>query len=275
MAKKLCFAVGEMGATQTPERKTFGWLWGEIVEPVLKENFPDFELRHVKGVFEQEDINKEILDNLIHAELVIANISGAPPLMLYQVGIRHATGLPIILMASTQNRPVFDLKQNRYIAFKPQGGVVRVRAALKAEIERVLAEAAVEPTQALHAPVPERSRIELAQRIDTIADTIASLRINSVSEQTQQLRIISREIRGLPDDTGALRDLAARALPILTYLFDALGTERGAQVIIAGAAAGILGAGGWPSVAIYGLTLAAWQGKEAFITALKALTRKK
>jgi hypothetical protein len=40
-------------------------------------------------------------------------------------------------------------------------------------------------------------------------------------------------------------------LPILTHLFDALGTQQGAQVIIAGAVAGILGAGGWPPVAIY------------------------
>jgi len=244
MAKKLCFIVGEIGATKTPERETAGWLTGQIVEPVLKENFPDFELRHVTMVLEQEHINKEILDNLTHAELVIANISGATPLMLYQVGIRHATGLPIILMASTRDRPMFDLKESRYIAFKPRGGVVHVRAALKAEIERVLTEAAVEPTPTPHAPVPKWSRIELAQRVDTIADTIASLRINSVSEQVRQLRDISREICGLPDDTGALKDIAARALPILTHLFDAMGTERGAQIIIAGAAAGILGAGG-------------------------------
>ena len=160
MAKKLCFIVGEMGATKTPERETAGWLMGEIVEPVLKENFPDFELRHVDIVLEQEHINKEILDNLTHAELVIANISGATPLMLYQVGIRHAIGLPIILMASTRNRPIFDLKENRYIAFKPRGGVIQARAALKAEIERVLAEVALEPTQHLHGPVPKRTLTE-------------------------------------------------------------------------------------------------------------------
>jgi hypothetical protein len=106
-------------------------------------------------------------------------------------------------------------------------------------------------------------------------DSIANLRINSAGEQVQELRAISQEIRGLPDDTSALKDVAARALPILTHLFDALGTERGAQVIIAGATAGILAAGGWSSVAVYGLTLAAWQGKEAFIAALKALVRNK
>jgi hypothetical protein len=274
MAKKRCFIVGEIRATQTPERKTAMWLINEIVQPVIRENFPDFDVHHVEMVLQQEHINKEILDNLTHAELVIANLSGANPMMLYQVGIRHATGLPIILIASTRDRPLFDLKESRYIAFKPSGGVVHVRAALKAEIERVLAEAALAPTPTPYTPSTKRSRLELAQRVDTIADSIASFRINSVSEQVLQLRAISQEIRGLPDDTSALKDVAVRALPILTHLFDALGTERGAQVIIAGAVAGILGAGGWPSVAIYSLTLAAWQGKDTFIAALKALVRK-
>jgi shikimate 5-dehydrogenase len=58
-------------------------------------------------------------------------------------------------------------------------------------------------------------------------------------------------------------------------LFDALGTEQGAQVIIAGAAAGILGAGGWSSAVIFGLTLAAWKGKDAFMAALENSTRRR
>ena len=108
--KKLCFVIGEIGATKTRERKIAMWLLNQIVEPVINEGFPDFEVRHGAMVLEQEHINKEILDNLTHAELVIANLSGATPGSLYQVGIRHATGLPMILMSSTQDRPLFDLE---------------------------------------------------------------------------------------------------------------------------------------------------------------------
>lgn len=275
MDKKLCFIVGEIGATKTPERKTAMWLLNAIVEPVMKASFPEFEVRHTEMVLEQEHISKEILDNLTHAELVIANLSGATPVTLYQVGVRHATGLPMILMASTRDRPVFDLPQTRYIAFKPRGGVVQVRAALKDEIERVLAEALASPAPKPPAQSPKKSRIELAERVETVANAIASLRLNSVNEHVQQLREISQEIRGLSDvnDTALLKDVAARALPILTHLFDTLGTQQGAQVIIAGAVAGILGAGGWPSVVIYGLTLAAWKGRDAFMAALGKLPK--
>ena len=114
-------------------------------------------------------------------------------------------------------------------------------------------------------------RVELAERVEIIANTIASLRINSLSEEVQQLRDISQEIRALSDPS--LKDVATRALLVLTQLFDALGTQQGAQVIIAGAVAGILGAAGWPAVAAYGLTLAAWKGKDAFMAALGNLPK--
>jgi hypothetical protein len=113
--------------------------------------------------------------------------------------------------------------------------------------------------------------VELAERVEIIADTIASLRINSLSDEVQQLRDISQEIRALSDPS--LKDVATRALRILTHLFDALGTQQGAQVIIAGAVAGILGAVGWPAVTAYGLSLAVWQGKDAFMAALSNLPK--
>jgi hypothetical protein len=271
--KKRCFVIGEIDASK--ERKTAMWLLDEIVKPVITANFPEFDVRHAEMILAQEHINKEILDNITHAELVIVNLSGATPNTLYQVGLRHATGLPIILMSSTRDRPLFDLPDTRYIAFRPRGGVAHVRDELKQEIERVLAEALVEPTPKPLARSSQKSRLELARRVDIVANAIAKLRINSLGEHVQELREISQDIRQLSDsdDTSSLKGVATRALPVLTHLFDALGTQQGAQVIIAGAVAGILGAGGWPTAAIYGLTLAAWQGKDAFMAALGKLPK--
>ena len=158
--KKLCFVIGEIGATKTRERKIAMWLLNQIVEPVINEGFPDFEVRHGAMVLEQEHINKEILDNLTHAELVIANLSGATPGSLYQVGIRHATGAandPNVLDARP---PAVRFGTAHYIAFKPQGAVIAVRAALKAEIERMLAEALLPlpPKGLMHSPKEKQAR---------------------------------------------------------------------------------------------------------------------
>jgi hypothetical protein len=251
------------------------WLSHEIVEPVMKASYPEFEVRHVPMVLEQERVTEEILDNLRHAELVIANLSSATLMTSYLVGIRHATGLPIIFMASTRGHPPFELAGTRRVIFDPRDDVAHVQHALKGEIERVLAEELDFPAPKPSAQSPKKSRTELAARVETVANAIASLRLNSASVHVEQLRKISQEIRELSDgnDTPPLKDVAARTLPILTHLFDALGTQQGAQVIIAGAVTGILGAGGWPSVAIYGLTLAAWKGKDAFMAALDKLPK--
>jgi hypothetical protein len=110
-------------------------------------------------------------------------------------------------------------------------------------------------------------------RVENIADTLASLRINSISDQVDQLRQISQEIRAEGNDIPSLRDVAARALPILLQLFDALGTQEGARIIISGATTGILGAGGWPSAVIFTVAMAAWHGKDAFMAALGKLPK--
>jgi hypothetical protein len=117
--------------------------------------------------------------------------------------------------------------------------------------------------------------LELANRVDAIAAGIADLRINSLSEYIEGLREISRELRHVDSrntsDLAAVRGLATKALALLSRLFDALGSKQGSQIIIAGAVAGIVGLGGWPTVSAYSLTLAVWQGPAAFKAALGKL----
>jgi hypothetical protein len=68
---------------------------------------------------------------------------------------------------------------------------------------------------------------------------------------------------------------ATATLRILQGLFDKLGSSRGAEVVVSGAVAGIVAVGGWPGVTAYGLTMAAWMGKDTFEKAIeKALDNK-
>lgn len=270
--KKLCFIVGEIGSTQSDEREAAGWLTNAIVEPVIRENFPDFEVHHIHMVLEIDHLGKQALDRVAQGELVVGSLSAADPFILYLIGMRFATGLPLVLVASANNRPTFIPPQARYIPFQPNGGVEEPRARLKEEIERALTEQSTPGSEIPMAPA-KASKVELAQRVETVADAIGNLRINSASDYVQQLHDIAQEIRDLPDEAPGLHDLAARALRILTHVFDALGTAQGAQVIIAGAAASILTAGGWPAAAIFAFTLAAWHGKDAFTAALGKLTK--
>jgi DNA-binding response OmpR family regulator len=131
-------------------------------------------------------------------------------------------------------------------------------------------------------PVKSLERLYLvSDRIESVANSIEALRINSLAGHVDGLRGLSEEIKisiGRRAQTGRsppkseVRAQAGRALPILAHIYNILGTERGAQTIISGAVAGIVSIGGWPAVTVYGLSMAAWMGKDAFATALRNLS---
>jgi hypothetical protein len=166
--KKLCFVIGPIGATKSTERSTDMWLVNEVVRPVLEANFPDFEVEHAEMIDAPDQITKRTLDNLMHAELVIANLSGADENIFYELGLRHATGLPTIRVASTKNIPLLDLPAGRLIRFKPKGGVVQVRNLLKEEIDRVLTGDLLANMNRTSPQISKRARLELSTRITTM-----------------------------------------------------------------------------------------------------------
>ena len=122
----------------------------------------------------------------------------------------------------------------------------------------------------------------LSHRVETIRDSISALRLNDTFEEIEKLDAISNDLKEVankvePNNGTELdvREPAAAALKVLSGLFDKLGSSRGAEVIVAGAVAGVVAVGGWPAVTAYSLTMAAWMGKETFEKAIdKALKSK-
>jgi hypothetical protein len=115
-----------------------------------------------------------------------------------------------------------------------------------------------------------------AERIMMVADYLRSLRINSLSEQISILEAVSNELTAHRiTDKEPLEFLIQKALNAIGAVFDAVGSERGAQIIVSGAVAGLVGVLGWSAEASYGLTLAAWMGKDTFLTALTSLPRRR
>jgi len=69
---------------------------------------------------------QEIIEQLIKADLVIADISGANPNVYYELGIRHSVGKPaIVLLNQAENSP-FDLVHTRHISYRLSRSVDRV-----------------------------------------------------------------------------------------------------------------------------------------------------
>jgi hypothetical protein len=63
--------------------------------------------------------------------------------------------------------------------------------------------------------------------------------------------------------------LVDKALKILGSLDQIIGSSRLGKLIISGALAGMVTGGGLPAAIVFGLSLAVWEGPDAFKNALK------
>lgn len=106
-----CFVIGPMRIDENGVNhlERLNKLAKEIVKPVLsKWRYNVF----VPGSEGTGTITNNIIMNLDHSELVVANVTGNNPNVMYEVGIRHCMGLPCILV--TEDTVPFDISGELY-----------------------------------------------------------------------------------------------------------------------------------------------------------------
>jgi hypothetical protein len=96
---KMCFVVGPIGAEDSPQRIGADWLLEMIILPVFVD-FPQFEIKRADTISEPGMIDAQIINALLNADLVIADLSTLNPNAFYEIGIRHMAQKPIIHMLS-------------------------------------------------------------------------------------------------------------------------------------------------------------------------------
>jgi hypothetical protein len=139
--KKLCFVVGPIGAEDSAPRIHADWLLEEIILPVMAD-FPDFEVKRADQDHRPGLIDARLINDLLTAELVIADLSGLNPNAFYEIGIRHMAQKPVIHMQLAAENIPFDVSLYRAIKFsraRPRD----LRAAkdiLKAHVQAILSD---------------------------------------------------------------------------------------------------------------------------------------
>ncbi|NGZ17126.1 hypothetical protein G6Z94_07145 [Vibrio aestuarianus] len=88
----------------------------------VKHTVEDLGFKCVRG--DDSNISSNILahviEEMLSAKIVIANISGRNPNVFYELGIAHALGKPVLLISESLSDIPFDIHSQRILAFRDE-----------------------------------------------------------------------------------------------------------------------------------------------------------
>ena len=158
--KKLCFVIGPIGEDGSDIRIHADWLLEGIIEPVIA-GFSDFQVKRADHDPRPGLIDAQMINDLLNADLVIADLSFSNPNAFYEIGIRHMAQKPIIHMQLKEEKPPFDLSLYRAVKFSR--AKFRDLEEAKVELKRSI-EAVLETGYEVENPVTHaRGRVQLSQ----------------------------------------------------------------------------------------------------------------
>lgn len=114
---KRCFIITPIGdAGSDIFRKAKGVI-DSVIKPVLS-RYGFTDIKPAYEILESGMIGNQIIDRIVNDDLVVANLTGNNPNVMYELAIRHATAKPIIHICERATVLPFDIKDNRTSFYK-------------------------------------------------------------------------------------------------------------------------------------------------------------
>jgi hypothetical protein len=110
---KVCFLVSPIGSEGSDERKHANLVLGSLVEPALE----GLDLRLVRAdrISKPGVITAQVIDHIVRAPLVIADLSFGNPNVFYELALRHACKKPAVQLIRSSDHLPFDVGQFRTV----------------------------------------------------------------------------------------------------------------------------------------------------------------
>lgn len=127
---KTCFVITPIGDDASPTRRAIDGLVDAVIEPTLRELGFDVEVAH--RITKTGSISNQVIQLLLSADLVVANLTDLNPNVMYELAVRHAARKPVVILADRATRLPFDVADERTIFFdNDMAGVPELAAKLR------------------------------------------------------------------------------------------------------------------------------------------------
>jgi len=129
---RICFVISPIGSDGTDLYRKFKEVLDYIIRPAVEESGYDLKVIRADDIKQSGSIIKDILQSLVDAYVVVADLTNQNPNVFYELGVRHALRPRTILISEKSEDIPFDLKDYRTIIYENSAkGVASFRKKLK------------------------------------------------------------------------------------------------------------------------------------------------
>ncbi len=137
MEDKKCFVICPIGEEGSDIRNRSDEVFTYVIEPTVREN--GYKAIRADHIDKPGSITTQIVQEILTAPLVIADLTGQNPNVFYELALRHATRKPVVQIIQKGERLPFDVATQRTIELdhKSLGSAEEAKRRLNKQIKEV------------------------------------------------------------------------------------------------------------------------------------------
>lgn len=133
--KKICFVVTPISDENTAIRRHIDGIIDQAIIPAIGD---EFEIKVAHREYEIGSINDRVIRNVYNADLVIANLTGLNPNVMFELGVRYSCGKATVVIAEIDTKLPFDITdENTIFYINDPSGAAELRDKLEEFVKRI------------------------------------------------------------------------------------------------------------------------------------------
>ncbi|MGM0874479.1 MAG: hypothetical protein ACQEWV_06675 [Bacillota bacterium] len=195
--KKTCFIITPIGSDDSLIRRQADGVIDAVIEPILEKL--GFEVTVAHRMSEGGSITRQVIQNIINSELVVANLTDLNPNVMYELAIRHAIRKPLVQICEKGTNLPFDINEQRTIFYtNDMKGAVELKDAFESMAIQALED------QKVDNPIYRAIQSDVIIKSTEIADTDKYL-ISRIDElESKIIKAVNRPSKNYYNDNKEL-----------------------------------------------------------------------
>jgi hypothetical protein len=186
--ERIAFVISPIGAPDSPERKRSDQILKHVIGPIASEC--GYKTIRADKISRPGIITTQVINHILNASLVIADLTGHNPNVFYELAVRHAAERPVIQTIRKGEEIPFDVSAQRTIEIDLQDldNVAEAKRELERQIKAVEKDATL-----IDSPISTTVSLQLLKRgADPQGEIIAEMKA-MLQESSSMMKEIYRK----------------------------------------------------------------------------------